>query len=237
MYYQKEFFYYYTTVLFFLTLTIVTWFGEGLHKLIYKLKLQTLQNRYARMIINAEFLTPHNKQMLQTLHWQSVTQRIQYNTGLMMYKIMNDLAPAYLQSLVEKREVQIVTRYALACPLLIQKPRTDYYKKSFHYQGSLLGNNLPDCVRSSYSLVQYKMHIKSLSLIDRLWFHDTMLLLCSIYSKRILHIIFCFSSVSLHCHGLYNNCWRLCFRRMSSITFNVCIFLTIANLFSLNFMF
>ena len=132
-------------------------------------KLQTLQNRYARMILNAEFLTPH-KQMLQTLHWQSVTQRIQYNTGLMMYKIMNDLAPAYLQSLVEKREVQnkIVTRYALACPLLIQKPRTDYYKKSFHYQGSLLWNNLPDCVRSSHSLVQYKKHIKSLSLIDRL---------------------------------------------------------------------
>ena len=106
--------------------------------------------------------------MLQTLHWQSVTQRIQYNTGLMMYKIMNDLAPAYLQSLVEKREVQIVTRYALACPLLIQKPRTDYYKKSFHYQGSLLWNNLPDCVRSSHSLVQYKKHIKTLSLIDRL---------------------------------------------------------------------
>ena len=130
-------------------------------------KLQTLQNRYARMILNAEFLTPH-KQMLQTLHWQSVTQRIQYNTGLMMYKIMNDLAPAYLQSLVEKRDVQIVTRYAIACPLLIQKPRTDYYKKSFHYQGSLLWNNLPDCVRSSHSLVQYKKHIKSLSLIDRL---------------------------------------------------------------------
>ena len=132
-------------------------------------KLQKLQNRYARMILNAEFLTPH-KQMLQTLHWQSVTQRIQYNTGLMMYKIMNDLAPAYLQSLVEKRDVQIVTRYAIACPLLIQKPRTDYYKKSFHYQGSLLWNNLPDCVRSSHSLVQYKKHIKSL--IDYDPWHD-----------------------------------------------------------------
>ena len=34
-------------------------------------KLQTLQNRYARMILNAEFLTP-NKQMLQILQWQSV---------------------------------------------------------------------------------------------------------------------------------------------------------------------
>ena len=106
-----------------------------------------------------------------------------------------------------------------------------------HTHTHILWNNLPHCVRSSHSLVQYKKHIKSLSLIDRLWFHDTMLLLCSIYFKRILHIIFCFSSVSLHCHcyGLYNNCWRLCFRRMSSITFNVCISLTIANLFSLNF--
>ena len=76
--------------------------------------------------------------------------------------------PAYLQSLVENRDVQIVTRYAIACSLLIQKPRTEYYKKFFPYQGSLLCNNLPDCVRSSHSLAQYKKHIKLLSLIDRL---------------------------------------------------------------------
>ena len=130
-------------------------------------KLQKIQNRYARMVLKADFLTPH-KEMLQTLQWQSVTQRIQYNTSLMMYKIMNNLAPTYLLSLVEKRVIQVETRYAIACPLLIQTPRTEYFKKSLHYHGSQLWNNLPDCVRTSHSLMQYKKLTKTLSMIDRL---------------------------------------------------------------------
>ena len=131
------------------------------------LKLQRLQNRYARIVLDADFLTPH-KEMLHALGWQSVTQRIQYNTSLIMYKVINNLAPVYLQQLVQEREVSFVTRYAIACPLLIRKPRTDYFKRSFHYQGSNVWNKLPDCVRSLPSLPLYKKQVKTLSLIDRL---------------------------------------------------------------------
>ena len=43
----------------------------------YMSKLQRLQNRYARLVLNADFFTPHTSLLCQ-LNWQSVMQRVEY---------------------------------------------------------------------------------------------------------------------------------------------------------------
>ena len=130
-------------------------------------KLQRLQNRYARLVLNADFFTPHTS-LLRQLNWQSVLQRVDYQFCLFMFKVINGLVPEYLKDLIIFRTPQIPTRYALNSPLYIPKPKTEYMKKSFQYHGSCLWNKLPLFVRNATSLQSFKSKCKILSTIDRL---------------------------------------------------------------------
>ena len=130
-------------------------------------KLQKLQNRYARMILKADILTPH-RQMLSQLQWQTVRQRVRYQCCVYLYKIINGMTPVYLKPLVIVRFTPFYTRYAFNSPLFVRTPRTDYYKKSFHYEVSTMWNNLPSFIRSAQSLSTFKKSCRMLSMIDRL---------------------------------------------------------------------
>jgi len=131
------------------------------------LKVQRLQNRYARLILNADFLTPHLL-MLKRLNWQSVLQRVNYQFCLYMFKVINGLSPQYLKVMVIFRTPHIFTRYAIDNPLYVIKPNKDYMKRSFQYVGSIIWNNLPLCIRNTTSINSFKRQCKLLSLIDRI---------------------------------------------------------------------
>lgn len=59
-------------------------------------KLQKIQNRAMRIILKMNRYT-NRKFMLETLQWQSVKQRLTFNTLIMIHKINNDLTPKYLK--------------------------------------------------------------------------------------------------------------------------------------------
>ena len=124
-------------------------------------KLQKMQNRYARMVLQADIRTSH-KLMLSQLGWQSIKQRINYQFNLFTFKIINDLAPRYLKPLICARDIPIVTRNTQ--PLYIKTPRTEYYNRSFHVHASKLWNQLPVEVQTIPSLNIFKKECKSLSL-------------------------------------------------------------------------
>lgn len=130
-------------------------------------RIQKLQNRFARLILKADFFTPHIT-MLTELSWQSVRQRINYQICLNMYKIQNNLTPLYLKPIVIPRKISIYTRHSAQSPLFIKTPRTDYFKRSLHYQGSLMWNNLSPNVRVSVSLLSFKRQCKLLSIQNAL---------------------------------------------------------------------
>ena len=67
-------------------------------------KLQKMQNRYARMVLQANIRTSH-KLMLSQLGWQSIKQRINYQFNLFTFKIISDLAPRYLKQLIFARYI------------------------------------------------------------------------------------------------------------------------------------
>lgn len=59
-------------------------------------KLQNIQNRAMRIILRPNKYT-NIKLMLDTLRWQSVRQRITFNTIIMIHKINNNTMPQYLK--------------------------------------------------------------------------------------------------------------------------------------------
>ena len=75
-----------------------------------------------------------------------------------MYKCINNLVPAYLCNLFAPRTPNYYFRNAKK-KLMLPKPRTDYLKRSLwvSYTGALLGNNLPEEIRTSNSLGLFKV--------------------------------------------------------------------------------
>ena len=123
-------------------------------------KLQKLQNKYARLVLNADRFTSRCF-LLTTLNWQSVEQVIRYQYCILTYKALNNLAPTYIQSMIKTRSFHYCTRYSLDSPLTVPHPRTDYKKRSFSYIGSSSFNKLPTSVQTSSSLKLFKNKCKS----------------------------------------------------------------------------
>ena len=133
----------------------------GLSAECYIHKLQKLQNKFARMILQVDvrFSRSH---MLSELGWQSIKQRIHYQYYLCMFKIINNLTPSYLQSLVCHSNKPIITRNNFT--LSIKTPRTEYYNRSFHVYASKLWNKLPPEIQTLKSIDIFKKECKQLSL-------------------------------------------------------------------------
>ena len=64
-------------------------------------KLQKIQNMGCRIIYNLrkyDHITEH----MQDLHWLPIPERITYKIALLMFKVLNDLAPSYLSRPINK---------------------------------------------------------------------------------------------------------------------------------------
>ena len=97
-------------------------------------KLQTLQNRAARVITKSPFDTSSN--LLQAiLKWEKLSLRRKKQKALIMYKTLNELAPEYLQCLFTQSHVNDYNLRNLEGKLSLRKPNTNYLKRSFVIAG------------------------------------------------------------------------------------------------------
>ncbi|KAI5086446.1 hypothetical protein C0J45_2304, partial [Silurus meridionalis] len=124
-------------------------------------KLQLVQNAAARVLTRSrkyDHITP----ILSSLHWLPVKFRIDYKLLLFTYKALNGLTPMYLFSLL--------TRYYPSCSLrsqnfgLLVVPRIATSTKggrAFSHLALKLWNSLPDSVRGSDTLTQFKCRLKT----------------------------------------------------------------------------
>ena len=117
-------------------------------------KLQKLQNRAIRVITKSSYDTS-SRLLLTSLGWNNLSSRRAKQKANLMYKCINNLAPAYLCNLFLPRIPSYDFRNAKK-KLLLPKPRTDYLKHSFSYSGAILWNNLPEEIRTSNSLAFFK---------------------------------------------------------------------------------
>ncbi len=120
-----------------------------------------------QMVQNAAVLTrtrkyDHISPVLSTLHWLPIKHRIDFKILLITYKALNGLDPQYLS--------EILSHYSPPRPLRSQNsghlivPRISKSTaggRSFFYLAPKLWNNLPNTVRETDTLCQFKSRLKT----------------------------------------------------------------------------
>ena len=118
-------------------------------------KIQRLQNKYARLVLNADSFTSQCY-LTSTLNWQSVEQRIKFQYCLLVFKILKNLVPPYLKPLITPSSQTYYTRYLENSTLSIPHPQNNYKKRSFSFTGSSLFNKLPIPAQLSQTIHTFK---------------------------------------------------------------------------------
>ena len=121
--------------------------GKGLGE-----RLQKLQNRAARVVMN--FKNEHGQSILArtALGWTSLEERRALMKAKLMYKTVNQLAPQRLCNIFQSSNT--VNSYNLrgsSTGLFIPRSRTEFFKKSFSYSGAKLWNRIPENILNSIS--------------------------------------------------------------------------------------
>ena len=115
-------------------------------------RLQKLQKRAARIIMNLRYNTP-GIEAINALGWEPLETRRAKSKVKQMYKVLNDLAPSSLATLfVRKRNITEYDLRGSSTSLQLPLPKTENLKKSFCYDGAKLWNSLPADKRDSDTL-------------------------------------------------------------------------------------
>jgi hypothetical protein len=116
-----------------------------------------LQKQAARLILNAD-TTERSSVLFAKLKWQPLRQRIDMHKAVVVFKILNGMAPTYLSDLftnthtIHSRSLRSSSHNNIYPP----RPRLELFKNSFAYTGSILWNALPQQVKSANTLSQFK---------------------------------------------------------------------------------
>ncbi len=106
-------------------------------------RLQVLQNRGARMLLDCDYRA-HCVNMLSELKWLNIKDRLNFHKMCLVYKCRNGLVPQYLaetfSNVSSKREHH--TRAQTRQNLTLVKPKNNQLRRSFKYSGALNWNNL-----------------------------------------------------------------------------------------------
>lgn len=125
------------------------------------MKMQKIQNRAMRIILNCEYFTPVEF-MLGALNWLSIAQMIRFSVVLYIHKILNGLLPNYLsENLIFSRNIHSRnTRKNINNNLRLPNYRLQTSRKSLYYNGILLYNSLPSDIKSEASINSFKEKCK-----------------------------------------------------------------------------
>ncbi|XP_056587301.1 uncharacterized protein LOC130407959 isoform X1 [Triplophysa dalaica] len=124
-------------------------------------KLQLVQNAAARVLTRSrkyDHITP----VLSSLHWLPIKYRIDFKIILITYKALNGLAPTYLTELLSRynpsRSLRSQNLGLLTIPRITKSTKGG---RAFSYVAPKLWNSLPDTIRGSDTLSQFKSRLKT----------------------------------------------------------------------------
>lgn len=104
-------------------------------------RIDKLQKRAARIILDCDMSVP-SEFMFSSLKWLSFINRVKYQKCILMYKIISNQTPDYL-----KLPNEATNHYNLRSQsnqnLFVPRPKTNFYKNSFHFSAVNAWNELP----------------------------------------------------------------------------------------------
>ena len=124
-------------------------------------KLQRVQNAAARLITGTK-KRDHISPILRQLHWLPIRYRIQFKILSLVFLCMNDLAPSYLQELLVRYRPNRNLRSQSKSLLVSPKINTQFYgSRSFQSSAPDLWNSIPDTIKASKTIDQFKAALKT----------------------------------------------------------------------------
>ena len=123
-------------------------------------KLQRIQNCLARVVARASRFT-RSLPLLKSLHWLPIENRIQFKTCLLTFKALNTNQPAYLRHLLTVRQSGRNLRSDNHSLLSVPKCFSKFASRSFSVFAPVTWNSLPQEIRQSNSISQFKTRLKT----------------------------------------------------------------------------
>lgn len=124
-------------------------------------RLQLVQNSLARAVLPTVKRRDHIQPFLRKLHWLPVEKRIQFKICVFTYKCLHNLAPSYLQELIEpykpSRHLRSSDANLLSVPIL----RTCSGRRSFSFSAPSLWNSLPYNIKLAPTLALFCSLLKT----------------------------------------------------------------------------
>ena len=121
-------------------------------------KLQKVQNAAARLISRRK-KHDHISDIIHKLHWLRVECRVIFKLLVLIYKCLHEMAPECLVQLIDVKDNS-------RCILFLKHYQSNYARRSFRYIAPKLWNNLPEKIRLSHSLSNFKSQTKHLLFND-----------------------------------------------------------------------
>ena len=124
-------------------------------------RLQRVQNHAARVIAGTAGCSSVT-QTLMALHWLPVRQRIVFKLACFVYKVLNGLAPSYLDDLVTSYQPSRALRSAEDKTLIAgRKTRTTAGDRAFSAAAPSVWNALPRGLREAPTYTLFRKHLKT----------------------------------------------------------------------------
>eukprot|EP00116_Pleurobrachia_bachei_P012476 sb/3472738/ len=135
-------------------------------------RLQKVQNSATRFIFGRRQRRGVTK-LRKQLHFLPVSARIEFKICLMVFKCLNNLAPSYLQDIINRRQPKIKSLRHDNDETLLERDFSTTYKTSqraFQVSGPRLWNSLPASIRNCSDEGIFKSRLKTY-LFDKSYDH------------------------------------------------------------------
>jgi hypothetical protein len=116
-------------------------------------RLNSLHRRAAKFLAPSPYLSTDDK--LKSAHVLSLYNQFNFNTAVLVFKVKNGLAPAYMERLLVKANDKYDSGN-----FLLPRTRIDMYKSSSAFSRTSVWNSLPANVKSSQTLSTFKSGAK-----------------------------------------------------------------------------
>ena len=126
-------------------------------------KVQLIQNSAARLVSRTK-KSDHITPVLSRLHWLPIQKRIEFKILCLTFKIVNGIAPVYLQELLTVRSTGRALRSSVQGANMLHQPisnTTFYGDRAFSVCAPRLWNRLPCLLRSCSSFNSFKCNLKT----------------------------------------------------------------------------
>ena len=125
--------------------------------------IQRIQNYGMRVITSSPPQTP-SAELREKLQWTTLTDRRELFRLSMVHRCLHNNAARYMCSNFQTNSSLGYSHTRGYNNIQLEKPNTEYYKKSFEFQGAIKWNGLPKDIKELSSNTAFKNAIKNMQL-------------------------------------------------------------------------